>query len=78
MFYHKIYKNKILGDKTLAKYCSIFIMISALLTARRSYLTTTRLTDILTKSPEQLHAQRCENEEKQKEEKAKISNLKNM
>ena len=30
---------------------------------------------ILTKSPEQLHAESCENEEKQKEEKSQISNL---
>ena len=52
-------------------------MISALLTARRGYLTTTTETDILTKSPEQLHAESRENEEKQKEEQSQISNLDN-
>ena len=53
-------------------------MISALLTAIRSYLTTTLLEiDTLTKSPEQLHAKSRENEEKQKEEKSQISNLNN-
>ena len=52
-------------------------MISALLTARRGYLTTTTETDILTKSPEQLHAQGSKDEEKQKEEKSQVSNLDN-
>ena len=52
-------------------------MISALLTARRGYLTSTTETDILTKSPEQLHAKSRENEEKQKEEQSQISNLDN-
>ena len=50
-------------------------MISALLTARRSYLTTTTETDILTKSTEKLHSKGSKNEEKQKEEKPQISDL---
>ena len=35
------------------------------------------MSDILTKSPEQLHAQSSKNEEKQKEEKSQVSNLDN-
>ena len=50
-------------------------MISALLTARRSYLTTIKVTHILTKSPKQLHAGGSENEEQQKEEKTQVPNL---